>query len=327
MQRRNFTQLVAGLCSSGIVSPILANAPNYPNKTIKIIVGSTPGALTDVATRLYAEKVAKILEQTVVVENISGASSIIATKNLLKADADGYTLLTVANTAFTLPYLSPKANYSPSRDFTPIAELSRGPAILVVSGNSPYRTLQDLVRMARKKPNAVTYASGGVGTTSHLPMEMLQREAKMELLHVPYKGIAPAVVDLIGGRIDAMMGTPTSMLAPLRSGQLRALAITAEERLEEFPSIPTFKEEGFENLSYSIFIALVGPAGMPDDVRKKIAKAFDAAKRDKSVTKQLSQLGQSLDPRMSDLRQFEKFLFEDEAKYARLIQENGIKID
>lgn len=166
-----------------------------------------------------------------------------------------------------------------------------------------------------------------MGTTSHLPMEMFQKDAGIELLHVPYKGVASAVVDVVGGRVDSMMGTPASMLSALKSGQLRALAVTSEERINEFPDVPTFKELGFSNVTYTIFIALVAPSSITPEVREKIASLFNGVKDDKHLLSSLQRLGQNVDIQMNDLNRLDKFLFEDEAKYAKLIKEKNIRVD
>lgn len=323
MQRRFFLGAVASAC----VWPAQASNTIYPSKNIRIIVGSTAGALTDAASRVYAEKITGKFGVPVVIENIAGASSTIAINSFLKTEPDGYTLLAVANTVYTFPHLTSKASYSPTKDFIPVAELARGPGILVVNSQSPYKTLADFVAAAKKQSSGLSYASGGMGTTSHLPMEMFQKEAKVELLHVPYKGVAPAVIDLIGGRVDSMMGTPTSMLSGLKSGQIHPLAITSEERSAEFPDIPTFKELGFPQVTYIIYISLVARAGISKKMRADIAATFNAVKNDPALLANLSKLGQGVDLKMNDLEALDRFLLEDEAKYAKLIKENNIRME
>lgn len=323
MQRRFFL----GVLASAYALAAHASNKSYPQKSVKIIVGSTPGALTDVASRVYAEKITGKFGVPVVVENIAGASSTIAINSFLKTEPDGYTLLAVANTVYTFPHLNEKASYSPIKDFVPVAELARGPGVLVVNGKSPHNTLAEFIAAAKKNSSGLSYASGGMGTTSHLPMEMFQKEAEVELLHVPYKGVAPAVIDLIGGRVDSMMGTPTSMLAALKSGQIRPLAITSEERSAEFPDIPTFKELGFPKVTYIIYISLVARAGISKDMRNDIAATFNAVKNDPALLSNLSKLGQEVDLKMNDMKALDKFLLEDEAKYAKLIKENNIRME
>ena len=325
MERRSFLSLIAS--SSLCTLPAFSASMDYPNKSIKIIVGSSPGALSDVAARIYAEKITSKLGKPVIVENIAGASSTIAINSFLKAEKDGHTLLVVANTVFTYPYLSSKVNYTPTKDFLPVAELARGPGMFVMSSKLPYKNLKDFVEAAKNKPAQLSYASGGVGTTSHLPMEMFQQESGLELLHIPYKGIAPAVIDVIGGRVDTMMGTPTSMLSALKNGQLRPLAVTSEERVAEFPDVPTFKELGYPNVSYTIFIALVAPQGISPELRKAIAETFNAEKENKELISNLAKLGQYVDPSMNDLNSLDRFIFGDSEKYAKLIKQKNIRLD
>lgn len=325
MKRRYFLSLLA---SSTICTFPAFSAPiKYPSKAIKIIVGSSPGALSDVAARIYAEKITSRLGSPVIVENIAGASSTIAINNFLKSDNDGHTLLVVANTVFTYPYLSNKVNYKPSEDFLPVAELARGPGMFVINSKLPYKTLKEFIDAAKKNPVQVSYASGGLGTTSHLPMEMFQQESGLELLHIPYKGISPAVIDVIGGRVDSMMGTPTSMLSALKNGQLRPLAVTSEERVAEFPDVPTFKELGYPNTSYTIFIALVAPKGTSPELRQAVADVFNNEKSNQQLIGSLAKLGQGVDHRMNELKELDKFIYGDSEKYAQLIKNKNIRLD
>lgn len=323
MQRRTF--ILGAISAYPVVT--FSQQQKFPSKPIKILVGSTPGALTDVATRLYADRVGKTFGEPIIVENVSGASSTMAVRQLLKSPADGYTLMTIANTVYTLPYLNEKYKYSPDKDFVTVAELARGPGMLVVNANSPYKTLKDLVSNAKKSPSSISYASGGKGTTSHLPMEMFQNEANIELLHISYKGVAPAVIDVIGGRVDAMLGTPTSMLSALKAGQLRPLAITSEERSEEFPDVPTFKELGYPKATYIIFIALVAPAGIPKKIKEELTLTFNNSKHDPIINSQIKKLGQMIDMRMNDINALNKFISDEEHRYAKLIKEENLKIE
>jgi len=325
MERRHFLSFIAS--SSLCTLPAFSTPLNYPHKPIKIIVGSSPGALSDVAARVYAEKITTRLGKPVIVENIAGASSTIAINSFLKSEKDGHTLLVVANTVFTYPYLSSKVNYKPTQDFLPVAELARGPGMFVINSNLPYKNLKEFVDVAKNNPTQLSYASGGVGTTSHLPMEMFQQESGLELLHIPYKGIAPAVIDVIGGRVDTMMGTPTSMLSALKNGQLRPLAVTSEERVAEFPDVPTFKELGYPNVSYTIFIALVAPKGISSELRQAIAATFNAEKENKELVGSLAKLGQHVDHSMNDLQSLDLFIFGDSEKYAQLIKQKNIRLD
>lgn len=325
MKRRYFLSLLAS--STLCTFPAFSSPIKYPSKTIKIIVGSSPGALSDVAARIYAEKITSRLGSPVIVENIAGASSTIAINNFLKSENDGHTLLVVANTVFTYPYLSNKVNYKPLEDFLPVAELARGPGMFVINSKLPHKTLKEFVDAAKKSPIQISYASGGLGTTSHLPMEMFQQESGLELLHIPYKGIAPAVIDVIGGRVDSMMGTPTSMLSALKNGQLRPLAVTSEERIAEFPDVPTFKELGYPNTSYTIFIALVASKGISPELRQTVADIFNTEKNNKSLISSLAKLGQGVDHRMNELKTLDQFIYGDSEKYAKLIKNKNIRLD
>lgn len=320
MKRRDLIQCMAAL---GSTAPFLsAMAQEYPTRPVRVVCGSAAGALLDAATRLYAEPMSRHLRQPIVVDNIAGASSLIAARTAAKADPDGYTLLTVANTIVTIPLMSPKAGYG-MRDFTPIGEMARSPSIMVTSGESPFKSVADLVGAAKKSPGQLSYASGGQGTTSHLPAELFLQQAGVKITHVPYKGVAPAVPDVVAGRVAFMMATPTSVAGLVQSGQLRVLAITSQARSPKFPAIPTFKELGYGGASFEIWVGILAPARLPAAIKARLGQAMEAARADPHVKQKLEELGQSI----SDVRtpeQFASSLIDEEARYAKLIKDAGI---
>lgn len=195
MKRRDMVYGMTALGTSlaaALPMPPAHAQESFPSRPIRVLVASAPGALTDHVTRLYADKMSGVLRQPVVVENVAGAGSIIAVRQLIKAPPDGYLLLTGANTLVTQPHLNPKSGYA-LKDFTPVGEMVRSALMLVVGGGSKYRRMADVITDARARPKAVAYASGGIGTTSHLPVEMLARQAQVTFTHVPYKGNSAAI--------------------------------------------------------------------------------------------------------------------------------------
>lgn len=324
MKRRQFVQSlsVAGI---GFASGALWAQPAYPHKPIRIICGSAPGALLDVATRLYADRMALDLKQPVVVENIAGASSLLAARAAIKAAPDGYTLMTAANTLVTIPHLSKDAGYR-AQDFTPIGEMARSPSVMVVSAASPFRSVADVVAAAKKVPGELTYASGGMGTTSHLPAELFALQAGIKLLHIPYKGVAPAATDVVSNRVGFMMATPTSVAGMVKAGQLRMLAITSESRSPKYPDVPSFKELGLASATFEIWVGMVGPANLPEAVRARVGQAMETARADPAIQHKLDEMGQFISPvRTPDA--FKAFFLAEDAKYAQLVKAANIRAE
>lgn len=322
MKRRHILRGLAG----SLALPFLSRAQDaYPSKPIRLVVSSAPGALADQASRLYGDRMSAFLKQPVVIENISGAGALLAARQVARAAPDGYTLLTGANTLVTIPHLNARAGYA-MKDFTAVGEMVRSPSLLVVAASSPYKSLGDLVAAAKKQPGSVAYASGGIGTTSHLPVELFARQAGVKFTHVPYKGNSAAIPDVVGGRVPFMMGTATGYAELLKSGALRALAITSEARSPKFPSVPTFKEQGFGEATFEIWIGMVAPAGTPAPVIARIAAAMEAARGDAELVAKLDGAGQTI----SNVRtpaQFAAVLRGDEERLAKVIQEAGITAD
>ena len=326
MNRRKLLQyLAAAGPAAGLVPHALAQDAAWPSKPIRILVASAPGALTDIASRLYAERMGAYLKQSIVVENLAGASSLIAARQLLKSAPDGYTLMASANTIVTLPLLNKNAGYGMD-DFTPIGEMARAPAILVVANGSPYKSLADLVAAAKRAPRDISFGSGGVGTTNHLPVELFAKQAGVSFTHVPYKGIALAIPDVIAQRVGFMISTSTSIGELMKNGTLRPLAITSETRSPTLPNIPTFKELGYDDATFDIWIGMLAPAGVPPGVKAKLAQALEAARNDPEIKRKLEAAGQSI----SNVRTPEQFLAlmrREEEKNRRIIKEANISAE
>lgn len=301
-----------------MVGPVSAAEP-FPTKPIRIIAGSAPGTLVDQAARLYADKMQGHLKQPVTVENIAGASTLLAVRHVLKAPADGYTVLVSANTLVSVPHINPQAGYA-VKEFTAVGEMVRSPMLLVTSSSSPFKSLADLIASAKKSPGTVSYGTSGIGTTNHLGVALLARQAGVSFNHVPYKGITAAAPDIAAGRINFMMGAPNSAAALMQSGALRALAISAEKRSPKFADIPTVKELGFPDAIFEVWIGAVAPATIPRPVRARLGEAMEAARNDQDLLRRLEGLGQEVSAvRTPD--QFESVLRADEEKLRKLIRD------
>lgn len=327
MKRRTFIQAPTALAASTALlgRAALAAEPAFPTKPVRFIIPSAAGGMSDVVARVYAERMARILKQPVLVENMPGAGTLLAVRTVAKAPPDGHTLVVSANTLVTLPYVDKAANYSPS-DFTGVSYLSKSPMALVVSASSRFKSLADLVTEAKKKPGALTFASVGIGTTSHLPVELFARSAGIKLELIPYKGIPLAIPDVVAERVTLMMGTSSSVGELIAAGKMRALAITSENRSPSFPNVPTFAELGHEEATYELIMGLNAPAQTPPAIVKALAEAAEEAKKDPELRKKLESMGQDL-PVQRTPEQFNAFLRREEEKMKKLVAEANIRVN
>lgn len=320
MQRRTFiNHLGVAFGTTMLCSPAIAK-PGYPEKPIRIIIPTSPGGATDAVARLFAEQVGQKLNSPIVIENVPGAATLMGVRQAAAAKPDGYTLSIMANSFTAIPHVDKNARYKTS-DFKGVSYLARSKMFLVVSAQSPYRTLNDLVEAARKSPAKLSYATVGVGTSSHVPIEMLSQEAKIELTQIPYKGITNAIPDVIAGRVDMMMGTGASTNALIKNGKLRALAVADTQRLPFLADVPTFAELGFPNVKYELYLGLMAPARTPDAILQTLSQAFESVKADQAVAKRLALLDQEL-PNMSTPEQFNQFLLQDEQRMRQLLSKS-----
>ncbi|RDK06517.1 Bug family tripartite tricarboxylate transporter substrate binding protein [Cupriavidus lacunae] len=324
MNRRQFVRAVGGMSLAVVTCGAGAQSASYPTKPVRIIVSSVAGALLDASARLYADRMSRYLKQSVVVENMPGASSMLGARYVARSAADGYTLLAFANTVVTMPHLVKGAGYDFDKDFVAVGEMARSPGLLVVGGTSPFKALGNLVSAAKSKPGEVTFGSAGQGSTSHMPVELFMKSADIHLTHIPYKGVAPVVPDVISGRVSCMMGTATSLYGSIQAGTLRALAISSESRSRKFPNVPTFKELGYPEGTYSIFVGLAAPAGVPKAVLARLADAMEVARSDQALQARLA----ALDQEVSEVRtpeKFQAFLLAEEKRTVQLIKEANIQ--
>lgn len=317
MRRRTFINFA----SLAVGSPLLCGAAiakaSYPEKPIRIIVPTSPGGATDAVARLFAEQVGRKLSNPIVIENVPGAATLLGVRQAASAKPDGYTLSIMANSFTTIPQVDKNARYKTS-DFRGVSYLARSKMFLLVPAQSPFRTLHDLIAAARTAPTSLTYATVGMGTSSHVPVEMLSQAAKIELSPIPYKGITAAIPDVIAGRIDMMIGTGASTSELIKNGKLRALAVVDTERLPFLPDVPTFAELGFKEVQYELYLGLLAPAQTPEPIVQILSQAFESVKADKAIAQRLALLDQEL-PNMNSAAQFHQFLQQDEQKMRRLL--------
>lgn len=267
-----------------------AQAPDWPQKPIRLVVGYAAGGATDVIARLLATPLGEALGQPVVVDNRAGANSNLGAQAVATAPADGYTLyvFTIANTINASLYSKP--GYDAVKDFEPIGLIAKIPNLLVVNPSLPVKTVQEYIDFARQSPNGLTFASSGSGSSIHLSGEMFKMKTGIQMLHVPYKGSAPAVTDLLGGQVQSMFDNSPSALPHVKAGKLRAVAITSAERSRLLPDVPTIAESGLPGFEVHSWFGLAAPAGTPQAVLTKIHAALQQALAKPEVTQRLTDM-------------------------------------
>ena len=303
-----------------------AVAQTYPSKPVHIVVPFPAGGAIDIIVRTSAQQLSKELGQAVVIENRPGASGNIGADAVAKSAPDGYTLL--AGTSATHganPALYTKLSYDARRDFVPIAHIAGVPNVLVVTPASGINSLAELVQQARAKLGKLSYGSAGSGTSLHLAGELFRGAAGVDLLHVPYKGAAPATTDLLGGQITMMFNTVPVALPLIRSGKLKALAVTSSTRHFALPEVPTFTELAYAPVVSATWVGLFAPAGTPREALDKVAQGLDRALRDKSVIEALRKQG--AEPQFMDAAAFSHYVDSEIARWGGVVRAAGIKLD
>ncbi|AGW93049.1 MULTISPECIES: tripartite tricarboxylate transporter substrate binding protein [Cupriavidus] len=315
-------RLGKGLAILAAAVPLGAFA--FPDKPIRMVVPYSAGGGADNTARVVAQKMGEILGQTVVIDNKPGAGGVIGADVVAKATPDGYTVLYDAS-AFAVNGALRKLPFDPTGDFIPISLVATAPQILVVAANAPYKTVADFIASAKKSPGKLTYASAGAGTGSHLAAEMFNEQAKIELLHVPYKGGAPALTDVMGGQVASYFGNTASTLQYVAGGKLRALAVTSRTRMKALPNTPTLAESGMPDYEVLEWNGVFLPKGTAPDRVQAIASAVQKAVADPGVRARLQQAG--LDPVGNTPQAFKGFLQTESARWHALVQARGIRVE
>ena len=311
------------VCAACLVCGAL-QAQDYPTRPVRVLVPYTPGGITDLVTRITAVELAKSLGQTFVVDNRPGANSILAVDMVSKATPDGYTLGTVIAAHAANQTLYAKLPYDSVKSFEHVSLLATSPLIVCATNSLPATTIKDLIELAKAKPGQLTFASSGIGAAAHLTTELFMSTTGIKMLHVPYKGTAPALQDLIGGQINFMMDTPSSMLPHVRAGKIKALGMTSEKRVSVAPDIPTLNEGGVPVVG-GTWVALLAPAGTPKAIVDKLSRAAGEAMRRTEIKERFVQLG--IEPVGSTSPELTAFLKNEVAKWSKVIKEANVKID
>lgn len=296
---------------------------NYPTKAVRLIVGQAPGGATDVIARLVSPKLGEQLGQTVVVENRTGAAGSIGATFVAKSAPDGYNLLVVSSSYAINPSLYTDLPFDPVKDLMPVTLIAEAPFVLVVHPSMPVRTVKDLVAFAKAKPGVLNYASGGNGSSGHLAGELFTYLAHVKIVHVPYKGAGPALVDVMAGQVHMTFGSVLSSLGHVKNGRLRALGVTGATRSAGAPELPTIAEAGVPGYQTTTWYGLLAPANTPAAIVNRLSDEMKKAIEVPDVKSRI--LNDGADPRGSSPRQFQTHLAAEMKRAAEIIKRAGIR--
>jgi tripartite-type tricarboxylate transporter receptor subunit TctC len=319
--RRKFLHLAAGAAALPVLARI-AQAQTYPNRPVRIIVGFAPGSASDILTRLIGQSLSERLGQPFVIENRGGAGGTLGTEMVVRAPPDGYTLVYCSSADGINTTIYDKLNFVFLRDIAPVASFARGPLVLVVHPSFPAKTLPEFITYAKANPGKVNFASAGIGTVVHMAGELFKSMASVNLVHIPYRGLGPAVTDLLGGQVQSIFSTTPPSIEHVRTGKLRALAVTSATRFEALPDLPTIGDflPGYEATLLSGFGA---PRNVPAEVVDRLNKEINAIVADPGIKARLADLGN--EPVSMTSADFGKVLADETAKWAKVIRAANIK--
>jgi tripartite-type tricarboxylate transporter receptor subunit TctC len=304
--------------------PLVAFAQAYPAKPVRIIVPFAPGGGSDLAGRLVAAKLSERMGAQFIVDNRPGAGSNLGAEIAVKAPPDGYTLLLIS-ASYTVNPSVYKLTFDPINDITPIIQISGGPYVVAIHPSVPASNLKEFVEYAKKEPDKLAYGSSGSGSIMHVASEYFLDAAKIKVLHIPYKGTGPAVADTIGGQVQLVFGAVPVTLPHVKAGRLRALAVTTDKRIAAAPDLPTVAESGYPGYEVTNWHGLVGPKGLPRDIVARLNREIGEVVKGDDMKKNLAADG--LEPAGGSPERFGEILKNEMARWAKVVQQAGIKVD
>jgi tripartite-type tricarboxylate transporter receptor subunit TctC len=320
--RRLLAPALAALALIGLFAGQVSAQDNYPTRPVKIIIAFPVGGLLDTVSRIVSEKMSGLLGQQFIIEARPGAGGMLATAAVAKADPDGYTVMMINDNHALNPWVFKNVPYDSIKDFTPIGFVGYTPLVFATNPTVGAKDVKDVIELAKKDPGGITYASVGPGSASHLAGEMLAAAGDVKLQHIPYKGGAPALVDLLAGHVKSMFVSPVISLQNVKTGKLNALALAADKRLEILPDLPTMKEAGY-TLEASYWFGLVAPAGTPPAITAKLEKALAETLAMPDVRKRLIDMGAIIEPLNG--KQFGGYIQSELTKWEKIVKQAGLQ--
>jgi tripartite-type tricarboxylate transporter receptor subunit TctC len=320
---KNLSRMLAALLLAAGAAGVYAQA--YPSKPIRFVVPYPPGGSNDVLTRITAQAMAPGLGQQIVIDNRGGAGGMIGADNVAKSPPDGYSIVNVQASFTANAALRQKMAYDPMADFAYIGMMARGPLLAVVHPSLPVKNIRDLIALAKSKPGQINYGSTGTGGHNHLATELFKRMAGVNIVHVPYKGVAPALTDLIGGHTQLVMTSLPSAMTQVQSGRLKALAVGSEKRSSFMPDLPTIAESGVPGYMAEFWWGLAAPAKTPNDIINRLAAELTKALQSPELKQRFA--GEGSEPSVMSREQFTKFVANEIVRWRKVAQDSGIKPD
>lgn len=318
-------RILAGLALASLFVTA-AHAQAWPNKPVRLVVPFPAGGGTDLIGREVTQKISETTKWAFIIDNKPGSGGNIGIDNVAKSPADGYSLVLgqTSNLAIN-PSLYSKLPYDPVKDLTPISMVASAPLALVVSATSPYKTFADLVAAAKARPGALNFATSGNGTVAHLAMEMFQKEAGVRFMHVPYKGAAQGINDVISERVEVYVSSIPTLLGHIKNGKMRALAVTSLKRVDDLPQTPTIAESGYKGFEAVTWFGVLGPANLPKDITARLNTEINKALQLPTLQKQLNDQG--ADVAGSTPEAFARLISDDIVRWGKVVKDYGAKLD
>lgn len=323
--KRSFTNLLALTVGLAALALQPASAQQFPARPVRLVIGSAPGSGNDIAVRIVMAKVGEAWGQQVVIENRPGANQIIATEIVARATPDGYTLLQCGTVPTSInPALYRKLNYQPLRDFAPVTLVATSPNVLLVNASAPAKSVKEFVAYVLANPGKFSFGSSGVGSTLHLSMEMLKASTGINMIHVPYKGGALAMADVLGGHLLAVFQNLPVAVPAMKNAKVRALGVTAAKRSPFIPEVPTFAEAGYK-LEVAAWYGVCAPAGVPKAVLARLNESMVQALRLPEVRERFAEMG--IEPSPLSVQEFDAHIRSEAAKWAKAVKDSGATAD
>jgi tripartite-type tricarboxylate transporter receptor subunit TctC len=319
-----FVRIALSFALLGVYASATWSAERFPVKPVRIVVPFPAGGSTDLIGRQLAQRLLEMWGQPVLIDNRSGAGGVLGSEMVARSPPDGYTMVMGSvSTHAIIPHINPKLSYDAIRDFAPITEIARFPSMLLANPALPVRNVKELVALAKQRPGQLTYASNGTGTNSHLAGEMLKNAAGIDMLHVPYKGAAPAIADVVAGHVAMMFTGVANGMSYVKSGRLRAIAIASMERSPSLPNVPTIEESGIHGVDVTIWLGMWGPAALPPELVSRLNTDIVAALKSPKVRELF--VAQDAQPIGSTPAEFAARVKDELARWRKIVQVANVK--